>query len=396
MSEKYESEATIQPSAASDEISLLDLLVVLIENAPLLIFGPLLAGVIALGYAFTITPSFTAATTILPPQQQQSATAMFAAQLGALSSIAGAAGLNLKNPADIYIALIKSRTVTDRIIDRFSLLQRYRTEFRQVARNSLATATNVTSSKDGIITIAVRDNDPKRAADMANAYVEELSRINDSFALTEAQQRRQFFEKQLKQSQENLKKAQLALGDAAVGESLIRSSPQAVVAAVANIKAQVTAQEVKLSTLRGYLTEQSPEFQMALRELSALRAQLVQAERSQPGKDEKQAGYINRYRDFKYHETLFDLMAKQYELARLDESREGAVIQVIDVAVPPELRSSPRRAVIAVLTTLVVSVLLLFFVFIRDALRSAQRNPESSAKLSRMASAFLRFWPRKS
>ncbi|OFZ97472.1 MAG: lipopolysaccharide biosynthesis protein [Betaproteobacteria bacterium RIFCSPLOWO2_02_FULL_62_17] len=371
-------------------MSLLDLLLVVAENARLLIFGPLLAGLVALGIAFIIPPTFTATTRILPPQQQQGAAAMLASQLGALGGLAGAAGLNIKNPADTYIALIKSRTVADRLIERFDLMQVYEAKLRQDARKALEGATKASSGKDGLITIEVDDEDPKRAADIANAYVEELHKLTGSLAITEAQQRRVFFEKQLQQSQENLKRAELALGQTGAGESLIRSAPQAMVEGIARLKAQVTAQEVRLATMRGSLTEENPQLRLAQRELASLRAQLSLAERDQPSKNAPGAEYLNRYRDFKYQETLFDLMAKQYEMARLDEAREGAVIQVVDPAVVPERKSKPKRALVAVLATLVAGFLLLLYVFMRQSLRNAESDPESSRKLGLVAAGFRR------
>ncbi len=175
----------LAPDGGEDEISLLDLLLVVAENARLLIFGPLLVGLAALGYAFTIPPTFTAATRNLPPQQQQGAAAMLASQLGALGGLAGAAGLNIKNPADTYVALIKSRTVADALIERFDLLTVYDEKYRQEARKELEKLTTVTTGKDGLIKIEVDDKDPKRAADIANAYVQELSKLTGSLAITE-------------------------------------------------------------------------------------------------------------------------------------------------------------------------------------------------------------------
>ena len=380
------------PLPPEDEISLLDLLLVVAENARLLIFGPLLAGLAALGIAFIIPPTFTATTRILPPQQQQGAAAMLASQLGALGGLAGAAGLNIKNPADTYVALIKSRTVADKLLDRFDLLTIYEQKYRQEARKELENATQVSAGKDGLITIEVDDTDPKRSADIANAYVQELSKLTGSLAITEAQQRRVFFEKQLQQAQEHLKKAELALGQTGAGESLIRSAPQAMVEGIARLKALVTTQEVRLATMRGSLTDESPQLQLAQRELASLRSQLSLAERDQPCKNAPGAEYLNRYRDFKYQETLFELMAKQYEMARLDEAREGAVIQVVDPAVVPEWKSKPKRALIAVLTTLATGFALLLFVFVRESLRKGESDPEASGKLSRIASGFRRLY----
>jgi len=379
------------PASNDDEVSLIDLLLVIAENVRLLVFGPLLAGLAALGYAFTITPTFTATTMIIPPQQQQSTMALLASQLGGLAAGAGIEGIRgapLNNPSDIYVTLIRSRSVADRIIDRFELTQLHGAKRRRdEVRAILEVATKVTAGRDGLITIEVKNNDPKRAADMANAYVEEFARLTGGLAITEAQQRRAFFEKQFQATQEKLAKAQLALGEAGVPESLMKSSPATVLEGIARLRAQVTAQEIKLSTMRGYLTEQSPQFKQAQRELDALRAQLAQADHAQPARGNQSTEYLNRFRDFKYQETLLELLTKQLESARLDESREGAFVQVVDVAVPPESRSSPKRAQIAVLTTLATGILLLLLVFAREALRSARNNRESASKLARIASA---------
>lgn len=373
-----------------DEISLLDIALVVAENARLIIVGPILAGLLALGIAYIIPPTFTATTRILPPQQQQNAAALLGSQAGAFAGIAGAVGFNIKNPADTYVALVRSRTVADGLIDRFNLLTVYEEHYRDEARKRLAKATEVSTGKDGLITIGVEDADAKRAADLANAYVQELSKLTGSLAITEAQQRRVFFEVQLQQAQESLKEAEVALTQAGTSESLIKSAPQAVVEGIARLKTQVMAQEIRVSTMRGYLTEASPEFRLAQRELASLRTQLAQAERSGPTKNMVDSDYLNRFRDFKYQETLFELMAKQYELARLDEAREGAFVQVVDVAVVPERKSKPRRALIAILTAFASILALLLFVILRHWLRSAEQNAELSSKLAHIRSSFKR------
>jgi tyrosine-protein kinase Etk/Wzc len=382
---------TDQPVAQGEAelaFSPLSILLVVAENARLLVFWPLAIGLLALGYAFTITPTFTAKTTILPPQQQQRNTAaVIASQLGALSGLVGLGGSGINNSPRLYVALIESRTVADRIVDRFDLLKLYRKKTRQDTRKKLQNVTKVTTGKDGLVAIEVDDEDPRRAAAMANAYVEELSRLTDGLAITEAQQRRKFFEHQLQAAQENLNKAQRALDSVGVPESVIKSSPVAVLEAIGRLRAMVTAQEIRISTMHGYLTEQSPAIQLAQRELESLRAQLAKAERDQPAASGKGAEYLDRLRDFKYQETLFELLAKQYEAARLDEAREGAFVQVVDVAQPPERKSRPAKARIAVLTTLASGLLLLMFVLVREAIRNARRDPESAGKLARIGAA---------
>ena len=370
-----------------DEISLLDILQVVAENARLLIFGPLIIGLAALGWAYTITPTFTATTRIMTPQQQQSAASAALAQLGALAGMAGAAS-GIKTPADLYVGLIKSRTLADRIIDRFKLMDVYKAQYRDDARNALGGATRASAGKDGLITIVVDDRDPKRAAAMANAYVEELSALTGRLALTEAQQRRQFFEKELAKAKGNLVRAETALGGAGVGENLLKFNPEAMGEGIATLKAQVVAKEVQLSSMRGYLTENSPDFRQAQQELAALRAQLTKSAQRPPAGDN--AEYINRYRDFKYNEVLFEQLAKQYELAKIDESREGTTIQVIDAAEPPERKSKPKKAQIAILVTLASGFVLLLLVFVRRALKNAHQNPESAAKLAAVRAGLAR------
>jgi len=210
-------------------------------------------------------------------------------------------------------------------------------------------------------------------------------------AVTEAQQRRVFFEKQLNQTKENLAKAETLLRSTGVSDRALKSNPASAVAAVAALKAQVTAQEVKLGAMRGYLADSSPEFKLALAELASLRSQLTKLERddSGPGKS-ADVDYVNRYRDFKYHETLFELFAKQYEIARVDEAREGAVIQVLDAAQVPERKSKPKRALIAVIATLAAGFALLLLVFLRQAYRNASRSNDNAAKIESLTRAWSR------
>ncbi|NBS48847.1 MAG: lipopolysaccharide biosynthesis protein, partial [Betaproteobacteria bacterium] len=286
-----------------DEISLLDLVETLAERFWLLVLGPLAVGLAALGISFVIPPTFTAKTVLMPPQAQQSAAASLIQSLGALGGVAGAAS-GIKNPNDQIVALLKSRTLSDRMIDRFELMTVYKAKLRQDARKTLDRSVRVSAGKDGLIAIEVDDKDPKRAASMANAYVQELSKLMGSLAMTEAQQRRVFFERQLKDAKDNMTRAELALKAGGIEADIFKSNPQAAVTAVAQVQAQIAAQEVKLGAMRGYMTESALEFRQGLVELQALRAQLSKLEASQ--KSQVGSGgndYITRYRDYKYFET---------------------------------------------------------------------------------------------
>ena len=296
-----------------DEISLLDLLQVAADNLRLLVLGPLVAGLMALAISFAIAPTFTATTKFMPPQQQQGAAAAMLSSLGALGGLAGAAG-GIKNPADQYVAFLKSRSVQDALVDRFKLLDRYETKFREDARKALDANVQIASGKDGLITIDASDKEPAFAAQLANANVEELGKLLSRLAVTEAQQRRVFFEKQLLNAKDNLAKAEQALKSSGVNSSALKASPGAAVEGLAKLKAGITAQEIKLASMRGYLTESAPDFKQAQTELSAMRSQMARVEKEEPastGANSGDSDYIAKFRDFKYHETLFELFAKQ-------------------------------------------------------------------------------------
>lgn len=338
------------------------------------IIWPFLAALIAIGVSFAVTPTFTATTRILPPQQGGGAAALFASQLGSLAGIAGAAA-GIKNPADQYVTFLRSTTISDRLIDRFKLRDQYAEEFiedvrKQLERNSAINA----GAKDGIITIEVDDPSPARAAEMANAYVEELQELTNALAITEAAQRRVYFESQLKQVTSRLAKAEEALRESGVSASLMNVEPRSAVEVVARLRAAVMAAEVKVSLLSNMMTDRNPEYRLALKELSELKEQLAKVEAgSRPTAAAPRGGeaYIAKYRDFKYQEALFEMMAKQLELAKLDESRQGTLIQVIDTAQAGEKKSWPKRGAIAALTWLTTLLLVVFL----ELLRARHRQP---------------------
>jgi uncharacterized protein involved in exopolysaccharide biosynthesis len=357
-----------------------------------LVLGPLAVGLAALGISFMIPPTFTAKTQFLPPQQQQSSASALVQALG-VGAIGGlSAGLGIKNPADQYIGFLKSQSIQDAMVDRFDLLKRYDTKFRVDARKALLENTKITSCKDGIIALELDDKDPKVAADMANAYLDELRRLMNRLSLTEAQLRRSFFEKKLNEAKENLSSAEESLRGTGVSSGVLKTSPGTAVEVVARLKAGVTVQEIKVASMRGYLADTSPEFVQAMKELSVLKTQLTYAEKSDTTSGD--GLYISRYREFKYQETLFELFAKQYELARVDESREGAAVQVVDDAKPPEKKSKPKKAMIATLATLVTGFLFLLLVFLRKAYFNAANNKDTADKISQIRFSYRKAFGR--
>lgn len=338
---------------------------------------PLLAGLIALATTtYLIAPVFTASTTFMPPQQAQTSAASALASLGSLAGLVGGAG-GTSNPGERYVALLQSVTVSDRIVEQFKLMEVYGERFKVDARRELAKSVRIAlGKKDGLITLEVEDKSPQRAADMANRYVDELRRITGGLAVTEAQQRRAFFERQLRLSRDQLAQAQQALQSSGFNAGALRAEPKAAAEAYARVRAETTAADMRLQVLRGTMADNTPEVRQQQTALAALRENLARAEKATDASSG--ADYVGKYREFKYQETLFELYARQFELARVDESREGALIQVVDAATPPEKKSKPRRGVAALATAAVTLLALVALVLIRHSLQKPKAlvNPD--------------------
>lgn len=329
--------------------------------------GAVLAGAAAYGVCLLLTPIYTAKTTIVSPQQQQNAAAAALSSLGALSGLSGMSGA-LKNPSDQYISIMESVTLRDRMVDRFKLMEQYKADFRVDARRQLESAVRISAGKsDNLISIEVDDPSPQRAADIANAYVEELRRLTNTLALTEAQQRRLTFEQQLGKTRDALKVAQINLQKTGYTAGALKSEPKSAAEAYARTKAEIASGEVRLQSMRKTLTENAPEIQQQLAALSSLRGQLAQFE--QPMDLSGSQDYVSAYREFKYQEALFEIYAKQFELAKMDEAREGILIQVLDPATPPERRSKPKRMAVAATTAVLAGLVLSLFFIIRHRRR---------------------------
>lgn len=293
------------PAPAADEgISLADFAGAMRTRWRLVTFTPFVAAFIALGVSFLIKPTFTARTSFLPPQQQQGAAAGAIASLGALAGLSS----GIRSTGDQYVAFATSRTVASGLLDRFDLKAVYEEKLAHDALIQLANNTRVVlGKKDGIISIEVDDHDPQRAADMANAYVDEVRKLTAGLTLTEAQQRRVFFEGQLKQVRARLDTALAALQSSGVPADSIKAEPKAAVEAVARLRAELTTAEVRLQMLSSSLADNTPEVRQQAAAVARLRSELVragQAEQSPPG------GYVGAYREFKYQEALFDLIAR--------------------------------------------------------------------------------------
>jgi len=327
----------VKPVAAP-ELNVTDFLRALATRWRVVVAAPLAAALVALGCSYLVKPTFTARTSFLPPQQPNAAAGTLAS-LGALAGLAGPT----RNSGDQYVAFVQSRTIADRLIERFDLKTAYEEKLAHDARLKLADNTRVSlGRKDGVITLEVDDHDPARAAALASAYLDELKILTANLTLTEAKQRRVFFEDQLKQVRAKLDAAQAALQGTGLSVAAIKAEPKAAVDSLAKMKAELTAAEVRLQVLRSSLAESAPEVRQQLAAVGQLRGEvsrLGQTETSPSG------GYVGAYREFKYQEALFDLISRQYEVARVDESRDGGQLQILDAAQLPERKSKPRRSV---------------------------------------------------
>lgn len=377
-----------------DEINLMDLVLVLAKHNRFIIKLTASVAVLAVIYALLQPNIYTAKTVILPPQQGASTASMLLGQLGGLAGLAGGAA-GIKSPNDLHIGMLKSRTVADKMIARFKLQQKYEAKTLEATRKALAGATVIASGKDGFITIEYSDKDPKFAASVANAYVEELDKLNNTLAVTEASRKRLFFETQLKMTRDNLAAAEVGFKQTQERTGLIQpeAQGQAIIMAASNLRAQVTAAEVKLQSMGSFATPQNPDYQKLQQNLTSLRAQLVKAERNgvqgrgdimvPTGKlPETGLEYIRKMRDLKYQETLFELLSKQFEIAKIDEAKEAALIQVVDKALVPEQKSKPKRSLIVILATLMAFFIGVLLAFVREASERASLDPATAERMN--------------
>jgi len=387
-----------------DEISLLDLLIVLAERKRIILWVTTVFAILAIIVSLILPTRYTATVTLLSPQQGTSMSAALASQLGSMGSMAALAGGSLlKNPNDMYVAMFKSRTVEDAMVQHFGLMQEYHAKVPSDARKAFeGHATVDGSGKDGLIHISVQDRDPRRAADLANGYVDQFRLQSQHLAITEASQRRLFFEQQLEQAKDNLANAEEAMKQTEQKTGVIQldSQARALIESAASLRAQVAAKEVQIQGMRTYATGENSQVVQAQQELDSMRAQLARLGGSEdsasgglivPKGQVPEAGleYVRKLRDVKYNETIFDILARQFEVAKLDEAKQGALIQVVDPAIPPDRKSFPKRGLIVIGATAVGLFIGLFTAFLLVGFQRLKSDSVTNAKLVFLKSAFV-------
>jgi capsule polysaccharide export protein KpsE/RkpR len=364
------SSAGLEPEDDGPSIGLTDLLLWLGDGKRWVAGATAVAAVGAVVVALLTPNVYTARSTFLAPgSQQQSGSAAALAALGSLGGLAGS--ISAKSPDELYVSLLKSESVQRGLASRFNLMQRYEAKTFDALRKAMAANIRVSSDKkSGVLTVEVDDKDPQFSAELANAHAPEVARLLSRLAVSEAQQRRVFFELQLKDTKENLIQAEQTLRTVQEksGMVVLDKQAEAIIAGVAQLKAQIAEREVRLRVMRTGATAENPDVQRLNSELAGLRAELARMESAPSGPatgsidipvgklPAAAVDYIRARREVKFQETLLESMLRQFEIAKLDEAKEGPALQPVDVAQPPDRKSKPARAVIVLTTTLLAFI----------------------------------------
>lgn len=384
-------------------VGLTDILTWLGEQKALVAAVTVAAALISLVVALLLPPVYTARTTLLAPNaQQQSGSSAALAALGALGGLGGS--LAQKSPDELYVALLKSDTVQRALAERFKLIEHYDVGSYEALRKTLPSYIRVASDKkSGVISVEVDDKDRQFAADLANAHEGEVTKLLDRLAVSEAQLRRAFFEKQLKETKENLVRAEQGLRQVQEksGVIVLDKQAEALITGAALVRASITEREVQLKVLRTSATEQNPDVMRLTSELRALRSELARMESAQGGAagsaadmpvgriPEAAIDYVRARRELKLQETLLESMVRQFEIAKLDEAKEGPALQQVDVAVPPDYKSKPSRALIVLASTMIAFLLVSAWVVVRRYITLVRSSdPQSAAAWSGLRRAW--------
>ncbi len=356
------------------EIDLVELATILLREKSAILRSALVLMVLAALVVYLVMkPMYTAEAVFLPPQSSpgSSMALQLTSQLGSLGGVGAAGALGLKSPGDVYVGILGSRTVADNLVQKFNLQKVYNTKRLSDSVKKLQNRSNFTSGKNTLISIKVEDHDAKRAADLANGYLDALREQNARLALTEAAQRRLFFEQQLEHEKNALADAEVDLKKTQEQTGLIIPAGQAQVQIeeMSQIRAQIASHQVELAALKQGATDQNPQVVRLQTQITSLQQELQKLQsdpaRHQPGSvqlstanvPELALEYVRKQREVKYHEVLFELISKQYEAARLDESRDAPVLQVIDRAIVPDHKSGLSRILIVLVAGIVGSLI---------------------------------------
>lgn len=374
------------------ESTIFDYIIVILKHKEFIIKTVLAAVVIAAVFSLFIPPTYLAETKILPPSSGNSSMASaFASQLGAMGVTAG---LGSKTTSDLYLNLLKSRPVLDYVVAKLNLKKIYGIASQETVRSSVAAGLIARDDKkSGILTIGFQCKNPQMAADIANSFVEGLQNLNNRLAVTEAGQRRLFFEEQLRNAKESLIRSEDAMKafQQRTGTIKIDDEAKAIMENVAEMRAKVSAKEVQLRVMKSYATSENPDLQRLNDETAAIKEELRKMESKSRIEDEAVSNvgkisslsteYLRRVREYRYNESLYEILMKQYGAAKMDESRDSAIIQVIEKAEAPEKRIKPQRKQIVLRALFITFFLTVVFVFLKTYFCNLALSPVVKGKM---------------
>jgi capsule polysaccharide export protein KpsE/RkpR len=409
-----------EDSHDADQIPFLEHIIILAKHSRMIIFTSAAATVLVFLLLVILPDKFEATTRILPPTQNMTMSGQILESLGGGSVSSGAAGggagamgglaatlLGLKAPADLYIGMLKSDTVFDRIIGRFNLKEYYGARNIEDARKQLDKRAEIAAKKtDGIINVEVTSYSPKLSAEMANAFVEELDRLLQEMATKEAEQRLSFLEKERLQASQNLSKAEEALRSFSEKNSVLQIETQTrgVLEYIARLRAEIDGKEVGIQVLKQQATSYNFDVVRMETEVKGLREKLRSAESQYDncitdvcvptGKAPGLAlEYVRLYREAKFQETLYQLFLKLVEIGRLDTVRDNTIIQVVDVAKPPE-RKSNRRGLPSVASGIVTFFIMIMVVLGRERIKRSEDNLDRLRRIKESLGPWRNMWMR--
>jgi capsule polysaccharide export protein KpsE/RkpR len=328
--------------------------------------------------AFLIPKRYQSTTRLMPPDAQPASgmtmMAAMATKGGAgLTSLAGDL-LGMKSSGALFVDILSSRTVQDRLIHRFDLRKLYGDRYMEDARKRLSRLTAISEDrKSGVLTITVTDRDPHRAAELAQAYVEELDRLVAEVSTSSARRERIFIEQRLQSVKQDLDAASQQFSEYASKNTAIDITTQAraTVEAAARLEGELIAAQSELEGLQQIYTKNNVRVRSLQARVDELRSQLhrIGGDASDPPPNKNVTPdkasaqefpsirqlpllgvkWADLYRETKVQETVYELLTQQYELAKIEEAKEIPVVKVLDAASVPERKSFPPRVLVGIL-----------------------------------------------
>ncbi len=391
---------------AMDEMNFFDYMLVLLKRKRTIVAVTAGITLLAAAASMIIPATYRAESKILIPVQNQSISGQLLSQLSGVTGLNLNAAAGIKTTSDLYTALLKSRRVLDAVIEDFKL--RKPNEALDEARERLLERLKVQDDKkSGIVTVGVVDRNAKRAAAIANAFVGRLEDLARALAVTEAGRRRLFYEGQLKDAKASLLAAEESMKafQERTGAIKIDDQARAVIQSIAQLRAQAAAREVRLKVARSYATRQNPEVQRLEEEVRGLNEQLGRLESKSGGGagtfvstgrvPQLGADYVRKMRELKFNEALYEILLKQFELAKLDEARDASTIQVLETAVPPGIRFAPRRLQMIVTAFVVSFFVAVIGAFFLEFMERSKQDPDNRERLVEMRRLATSGWRRE-